>query len=124
MSDGVALREQVLALVAVARQRRDGVRDRGLHAHRWLLERSGEHGAHSGVEELMQTVLVAAEEAERRGRGLLPVVGAFLDQLDEDSDAVLLYWHKLDWQQRELWCVSVHVEGSSYFTTTTYIGSQ
>jgi hypothetical protein len=53
MPDGVALREQVLALVAVARQRRDGVRDRGLHAHRWLLERSGEHGAHSGVEELM-----------------------------------------------------------------------
>jgi hypothetical protein len=90
MSDGVALREQVLALVAVARQRRDGVRDRGLHAHRRLLERSGEHGAHPGVEELMQVVLVAAEEAERRGRGLLPVVGAFLDQLDEDSDAVLL----------------------------------
>jgi hypothetical protein len=42
------------------------------------------------VEELMQAVLVAAEEAERRGRGLLLVVGAFLDQLDEDSDVVLL----------------------------------
>jgi hypothetical protein len=90
MPDGVALREQVLALVAVARQRRDGVRDRGLHAHRRLLERSGEHGARPGVEEHMQAVLVAAEEAKRRGRGLLPVVGAFLDQLDEDSDAVLL----------------------------------
>jgi hypothetical protein len=71
MPNGVALREQVLALVAVARQRRDGARDRGLHAHWRLLERSGEHGAHPGVEQL-------------------PVVGAFLDQLDEDSDAVLL----------------------------------
>jgi hypothetical protein len=90
MPDDVALREQVLVLVAMARQRRDGVRDHGLHSHWRLLERSGEHGAHPGVEQLMQAVLVAAEEAERRGRSLLPIVGAFLDQLDEDSDAVLL----------------------------------
>jgi hypothetical protein len=50
MPNDVALREQVLALVAVARQRRDGVRDRSLHAHRRLLR--GRGGAGRAAREL------------------------------------------------------------------------
>lgn len=88
--NGIVLGEEVLAFLAVVRERRDGVHDHGLHAHRRLLERDGEDGAHPGVEELLHAILVAEEKTERYGGSLLAIVGAFLQQLDEGQDAILL----------------------------------
>ncbi|THU56176.1 hypothetical protein C4D60_Mb11t14490 [Musa balbisiana] len=84
-ADDVFLSEDVLALGILG----DGPRDDGLDLHGPVLEDLAEGGADSGVDEAVNALLVAAEEAECAGGILLPLRLAILDQAEEGRGAVL-----------------------------------
>ena len=88
--DGIVLREKVLAGGAPVSQGRDGLRHSSLHTHGRLLERCGEGGANPGLHELVHALGVTAQEAEGACGGLLALVGAVLEQLEQRRHAVLL----------------------------------
>uniref|UniRef100_A0A0A9E062 Uncharacterized protein n=1 Tax=Arundo donax TaxID=35708 RepID=A0A0A9E062_ARUDO len=89
--DHVVLRERVLALWVVGGELRDGPGHHGLHLHGALLEHLGEGQAGPGLHHLLDTLRVAAKEADGERGVLLAFEAALLYQLEQRRHTVLLY---------------------------------